>query len=325
VLAGVFNAFDSIDLPFIFGGDGAVIVLPDDMVAKALPALSSACRAAREVFGLSLRAGVVPVSELRSDGFRLGIARVALGKIPAMAAFEGDALAEAERRVKNDPARYAPPAVRDHADLSGLECRWNGIRSPGGVMLSLLVTPTAGENANAILESVLNKIGASHPEQCPVSGEGLSISTHAETLSCEHRIKAFREPRLLHPVLLGMMRVQTAVGRYLIERRMRVFSLFDLSEYKLDVVRNCDHRKFDGTLRLVLATDPGRRADLENWLEEKYRSGELAYGTHADREAIMTCMVLSRRENHLHFIDVNNGGYAHAAIEQKRRLAARAG
>lgn len=321
VLAGVFNAFDSIDLPFVFGGDGASLVLPDALVPLALPALDSARRTGRAVFDLELRVGVVPLGELYADGHTLGLARVALGENIALAAFSGDALAEAERRVKGDPAKYAVPEHPGAADLSGLECRWNGIPSPGGVMLSVLVTPAPGADAHAVLSAVLKKIDASHPGAGPVESSRLSITTDAGKLASEHRLRHAGLPRFLRPAALAMLRLHTAVGRFLIEHRFRLRPFIDLSGYKRGVVRNSDHRKYDGTLRLVLATDPARRDELEAWLESRHLAGELAFGTHADPEALMTCLVFNRHDRHLHFIDVNNGGYAAASVGLKQRLA----
>jgi hypothetical protein len=321
VLAGVFNAFDSIDLPFVFGGDGATLVLPAALVPLALPAFDSARRTGLDVFGLELRVGVVPLAELYADGHTLGVARVALTNNVALAAFSGDALAEAERRVKADPAKYAVAPHPGAADLSGLECRWNGIPSPGGVMLSVLVTPAPGANTHAVINGVLKKLRASHPEAGPVESSRLSITTDPEKLSSEHRLKHAGIPRFLRPVAMVMLRLHTAIGRFLIERRVRIRPLVDLSGYKRDVVLNSDHRKYDGTLRLVLATDPARRAELESWLESRHLAGELAYGTHADPEALMTCLVFNRHDRHLHFIDVNNGGYASASVGLKQRLA----
>lgn len=325
ILAGAFNAFRTIDLPFVFGGDGATLVLPDELVPLALPCLDSARRTGREIFALELRTGVVPLKELYDSGYTLGVRRMRLGEKTALAAFSGDALAEAERRIRRDPARYAVPEQPGASDISGLECRWNGIPSPGGVMLSVIVAPAPGAEASAVLRATLAKIASLHPESGPVSEALLRITTDSAKLAAEHRIKNSRRPAALRAVALLLMRAQTAMGRFLIENRMRLRPLFDLSGYKCDVVRNSDHRKYDGTLKLVLATDPTKRADLEAWLESRHRAGELAYGTHADPEALMTCLVFNRNGSHLHFLDVNNGGYASAAGDLKRRLAGLSG
>lgn len=321
VLAGAFSAFRTLDIPFVFGGDGATLVLPDELVPLALPCLDSARRTGREIFDLELRTGVVPLKELYASGYTLGLRRMRLGEKLALAAFSGDALAEAERRIRKNPTRYAVPEQPGAADISGLECRWAGIPSPGGVMLSVLVAPAPGADAAAVLRSTLAKIAALHPEAGPVSEALLRITADSGKLDTEHRLKNSRRPAPLRVLALLAMRAQTAMGRFLIENRIRLRPLFDLSGYKCDVVRNSDHRKYDGTLRLVLASSPSKRADLEAWLESRHRAGELAYGTHADPEALMTCLIFNRNGAHLHFLDVNNGGYASAAADLKRRLA----
>ena len=52
--------------------------------------------------------------------------------------FSGDGLAEAERQLKA-AAASVPPVDSPEPDLAGLECRWQGIASPRGEIVSLLV------------------------------------------------------------------------------------------------------------------------------------------------------------------------------------------
>ena len=50
-------------------------------------------------------------------------------------------------------------------------------------------------------------------------------------------------------------------------------------------------RKFDGTLRMVLSATEAQRTALVAWLEARHRAGELAYGLHIAKEALVTCLI----------------------------------
>ena len=317
ILAAAFNELESIDLPFIFGGDGATLALPDSLADRVAPALAAAARAASDTFGLTMRLGRVSVKNLRLDGFPVALARIRLHGDIALAAFSGHGVAEAERRVKKLTREHAVPDTGYAADFSGLECRWNGIPAPEGLMLSVLVTPTG--NPHESLGEILRLIRETHPESSPVDELRLSITTSPEKLAAENRLRGHALGKTALAARLLWLRLHTTVGRRLIEWRVRL-PFADLRRYKAEVVAQSDHRKYDGTLRLVLASSPAKRAELERGLEALFRKKVAAYGVHAAPEALMTCLVFNRSGLHLHFIDVDQGGYAAAAVDLKRRL-----
>ena len=63
-IAAVVNVDRAIDLPFIFGGDGATFAIPNVLHEPVIIALRAAQKLARESFGLDLRVGLIQVSEL---------------------------------------------------------------------------------------------------------------------------------------------------------------------------------------------------------------------------------------------------------------------
>src|ERR1700752_61149 len=67
-IAAVVNVDRSVDVPFVFGGDGATFAVPDALRERAIPALREAQRLSRESFALSLRVGLVQVSDLLDKG-----------------------------------------------------------------------------------------------------------------------------------------------------------------------------------------------------------------------------------------------------------------
>jgi len=77
-IAAVVNVDRNVDLPFVFGGDGATFAVPDILRERVIPALREAQRLARESFDLLLRVGLVRVSELLDDGLEVRLAKVRL-------------------------------------------------------------------------------------------------------------------------------------------------------------------------------------------------------------------------------------------------------
>lgn len=70
---------------------------------------------------------------------------------------------------------------------------------------------------------------------------------------------------------------------------------------------------------MILDISNEQYAKLRDLLESNYKNGDIFYGLHSSDSALMTCMVFSRANDHLHFIDGNDGGYAIAAAQMKKQ------
>src|SRR4029453_2008719 len=90
--------------------------------------------------------------------------------------------------------------------------------------------------------------------------------------------------------------------------------------YKREVIQNCDYRKFDDCLRMVVDLNVAEIYRLESRLSAEQRAGRLAYGMHRASAALITCLVRSYTGDHMHFVDGADGGYALAAAELKTQL-----
>jgi len=139
-ITGVLNATRGLELPFVFGGDGATLLIPSAARAAVASALIRTRRLAAREFGLELRLGMVPVDELRRRGRRVLVAKFALSPGNHLAMLAGGGVELADRLVKDgtgfglaDELDFGPP------DLDGLSCRWQPFRSLRGQMLTLLV------------------------------------------------------------------------------------------------------------------------------------------------------------------------------------------
>src|SRR6185369_15147618 len=139
-IAAAQNAMDKRDFPFVFGGDGATLVVPAAAFDKVCAALDGVRRLARENFRLTLRVGAVEVAELYADGVKAEVAKFELIAGKTIASFRGGGVSLAERKIKGEPARYAvPERPGSRCDLTGLSCRWKPIPSQRGAILSILI------------------------------------------------------------------------------------------------------------------------------------------------------------------------------------------
>ena len=79
IIAAIRNVANGVNFPFVFGGDGATLTLPGDLGPEARAVAASLQNWARNEFGITLRAGIMPVSGIRGAGF---VVRVANARPP---------------------------------------------------------------------------------------------------------------------------------------------------------------------------------------------------------------------------------------------------
>lgn len=326
-IAAVLNAAEHVELPYVFGGDGATLLAPPAVLPAIRSALAGVQAAAAREFDLTLRAGLVPVRDLYADGHRLRIAKYQAAPHYAQAVFLGGGLAAAERLVKHpaDGARYrlaVPDDAAPAADFTGVECRWESIASPHGETVTLLVVA----DDPAVYREVLREIDRCYgpdAERHPVVPEQLRPGFNPRTLS---RL----EPRL-RAEALGWPRWLYVAKIWLQNVLLVLFLRFDVQtgttrwrDYPRQITATTDHKKFDEMLRMVIAGTPAQRQALERYLAERHAAGDLAYGLHVSDSALMTCLVYERMGRQVHFLDGADGGYTRAATGLKAQLRAAA-
>src|SRR5436190_13801678 len=88
-IAAVVNVDRGVEMPFVFGGDGATFAVPGSLLERVIPALREAQRLSRESFELSLRVGLVQVSSLVDNGLRVRLAKIRLSPNVTQPTFSG--------------------------------------------------------------------------------------------------------------------------------------------------------------------------------------------------------------------------------------------
>ncbi len=324
-IVAVRNALEDFDLPFVFGGDGATMLVPSEARAQIEPALRGLQITSLGAFDLSMRAGLVPVAELRAAGHEISIAKYRASEHVSFAMLAGSGLIEGERWVK-DPEigeRYALRPGPAAASYEGFECRWEPLQSRRGQMVCLLVQALDDDRREAaatyrrVVEGIAELAGE---EARPVHPDNLNLGRDPSVFDNEARLKSGQKGGLGFRMERAKTRFVAGVGRRLL-RSGREMSGFDGARYKSEVATNTDDRKFDETLRMVLDLEPKERAAIEGLLERAHQRGELAYGMHAAPSALMTCVISDYAGAHTHFVDGSDGGYALAAKQLKRQLS----
>ena len=334
-IAAVSNVDKSIELPYVFGGDGATFAIPRSLIPGVRKALLGARRLAREGFGLDLRLGMVAAADLRKDGHWVRIAKVHMSSSIVQPALAGRGWEEAERRVK-DPVlgvtygiTEMPGEGDDGADFTGFECRWQGVASFRGHKLALLVlatSPSADVNMGTYKETLekLHTIYGNVEDFHPLRSEMMRLTLAVGGVAPEAKVRTLGQGLWAKWIYSGKALLMNLYGMIAFKNKIDT-KFMKGSTYQQEVVENSDFRKFDGMLRMVIDGDDQQFDALRDFFDGKRKEGRLVYGMHKSREALVTCIVESYNGNHTHFVDGSDGGYAIAARQLKLQIKERGG
>jgi len=329
VIAATLNAVGHRSVPYTFGGDGALLCVPDGAEDAVQQALGGTRRMAREEFGLRLDVGLVPISALEEAGHAVWVARYRLSETIEQAVFMGAGLSAAEEWVKSRPdGPYGVPgSTTGPADFSGLECRWDQVPSPRQEIVALLVRATGSSlrDSARIYDEVLSTLRAIYGAddgRRPLRHGQLRMTFAPRKLAAEQQVRTHGDGWAERLAYWPKLWLQNVLGVLLMGMDWTTESTA-WGEYKKDLAAHTDFRKMDGTLRQVLAGTRDQRERLDAYLRSEYEDGRLVYGLDASDAAMVTCLVFQYEKEHVHFVDGADGGYAHAAQALKARSVAR--
>jgi hypothetical protein len=307
-IVAVRNATPDLELPYVFGGDGATLLVPESRRTTCEAALRGVRRLAKTAFELELRVGIVPVRDLRAHGHPVQVARFRVSRNVCLAMLRGNGIAQAERWVK-DTERGAHYAVSeegpDEASFEGFECRWQPVPSRRGHIVSLIVLAldTGDDDRAKTYRSVIE-----------------TLERGLEDDAAEARVRSGEASGPGYRAAEAEARKKSLIGRALIALGKSAGG-FDGKAYPKELVENSDFRKFDEAIRMVLDLSDAQLAVIETELERARRDGKLVYGVHRAPSALITCYLRSYSGDHVHFVDGSDGGYALAARQLKTQLA----
>ncbi|MGK0296812.1 MAG: hypothetical protein ACI9XC_000405 [Gammaproteobacteria bacterium] len=184
VISSILNISKPYELPYIFGGDGASLCIPETLVSKTKVALIATKHMALNEFNLDLRVGIISVSQVRDAGMQVLVAKHRVSEHCTQAAFTGRGIEYAEFLLKNNKSVAIESIVGENtatANYSGLECRWENVPSAHGETISLIAKATTPmlEEQSRFYEEVIIKISEIYGEDTvcrPVTKPSLSFT-----------------------------------------------------------------------------------------------------------------------------------------------------
>ncbi|MEM7212034.1 MAG: DUF3095 family protein [Pseudomonadota bacterium] len=325
VITAVLNSCKDVQVPFVFGGDGGVVVVPQRFAEAGSAALSGLQAHSRSTFGLDLRAAAVSVARLRREGSDLKVRRFALNGSNHLAMFSGGGIDHVDTILKasttSDPDVLVHDSSASPPDLEGLSCRWEPLTAEHGRMIALMVLPVGSEAQDVVYRDVVRHLSMvldeNIPAHAPAKDPSLRLRFPPSYARMEVAVLALKLGRLK---AWGWF-LLTAVLQQVSHLRGVRIGTYEAPVYLEELKQQTDFRKYDGCLRTVLDCSPEQVAEIERWLSQQHQNGRLVFGLHADREALMTCLLFSLEQGeHVHFVDAAGGGFASASVGFKRRL-----
>lgn len=313
-------------LPFLFGGDGSVVMVPPAHAQAARLALARVRGFAAREFGMQLRVGICPVAVLRQFGGEVRVGRFEPTPGNSFGVFQGGGvgLLENAARGRGDAALMAHVAVPESLDdgapvvLDGLSCRWNPLQSGRGRMVTLIIHGAADAGAVHAHVMQLARQGGAAP---PVRPDTLSTGWPPKGLLLE--AQASRRGGALWAAVLRVL-ATTLLAR-LIFLFGKPVGGFDPRQYVDEVSSNTDFCKHDDTVSFVIDCPQDCITSIKAYLDGELAAGRLRYGMHVSQTALMTCLVTHASGGlHVHFVDGGDGGYTSAARTMKAQPAPQA-
>tara|TARA_R110000764_G_scaffold56250_3_gene122676 strand:+ start:1583 stop:2737 length:1155 start_codon:yes stop_codon:yes gene_type:complete len=320
VICAVSNALGHSDYPFIFGGDGANFACPPDNIDAVRAALAATATWAAETLDFDLRVALISIAAIRATGRDVRVARYAVSQPVAYAMFNGRGLKWAEDRMKDgrNAVQPAPPGTRP--DLTGLSCRWSPITAEGSdKIVSIIVQPKDDlAKFEAVTTGLFKILDGGPRNSSPVPEDGPDFAfpppgLRLEAIATAHKeggyIKAWLKALYISLIALILMKTGWKLGD------------FDPKRYRDYTGYNTDFRKFGDGLWMTVNCSKALADEIDAYLQTAEQRGDIHFGTHRQRTAIMTCIVPSiTNDAHFHFLDGGEGGYTAASTVYKDKI-----
>ncbi len=320
------NYLKDMSFPFIFGGDGMTCLVPDSVASPVKELLIGTGRAVKKMFNLELRLAMIPVQVLKEAGKTLSLAKWQVSPEYSQAILEGDGIDQAETYLKTPGSPYllsleTPTSLEP--DFTGYTCRWEDFPSPFGETVALLIKfrhPSKAERLSFLtsLDQIIGKPEVHHPLRVETSRMALF---NVKRLNNEAAVIT-GSPQGWNAFVYRMkMRYWILICIIFIKFNIHVSSgKIDISQIRQNNMKSSDFRKYDNSLKMILALKKSSRMELEKFLQESKAKGEIFYGLHVTDRAMITCLMHNKGESEVHFVDAADGGYAYAAKKLKQQM-----
>lgn len=313
------SAEAGINVPFFFGGDGAVILVPAKLLKEGISALNKHRINTFRNFGFELKIGSVSVEKIYKENIELKIAKARISEIFNIPVVLGNGLQFAESLVKkNDDTEIEKlPVDEIPLNLDGMECKWNRINPPEDdqEVISLIVSGNSkfntAENFSEVLKAI-DRIYGSQMRRKPISVKRLQLNSSWRQINSEMQTKLGHYKNLYFiknwfKTVFGMFYLtQTEIGKNYLEK----------------LVQLTDTLTIDGRINTVITGTSEQRKNLIVFLGHLENSGRINYGLYVSKASVMSCYVKDMAtDDHIHFVDGADGGYTKAAVNLKKKIS----
>lgn len=165
-IISILNLRENLDIPYIFGGDGSFLLIPKSLLDESKQALLAVKDLAKTSYGLDLRVGVVPVKKIYELEKSLYIAKYEVSKDYSQAIIKGGGLDLSDKLLKQNEDFYIKDKKDEKfvLDISGLECRWEAIKTPKDENLTILIKAFDESLYDTVLEKLDEILGSNEKE-----------------------------------------------------------------------------------------------------------------------------------------------------------------
>ena len=311
----------NIEIPFFFGGDGGTMIVPEVMLQPLLSGLELHNNVSKNNFGLDMHIGFLSVKKLNATGHFIKIARLQVGMGFTKAIVVGDGLRYAEQLIKQVTRPLEKEMENEGTpDLTGLECRWDKVKSPSEEkeVICYLIEAVDAHNQVHIYHDVMqtmDEVFGEYEKRNPITPGRLKLSLHYDKVKREMLVKyGGWKPGYF---LVNMFK--NFLGHLSIKYNLTIKN-FNGGKYLAQLIANADTITIDGRINTVVTGTMDKRLQFNDYLKRQEAGGHLIFGHYISRESIMTCYIENRSAKHIHFVDGSDGGYTEASKEFKKKF-----
>jgi len=306
----------NIEIPYFFGGDGAIFLLPKILLKKITLVLENYSVHIKRNTNLTLRVGHVPVKNLTTHNSSLRIAKHQLTEQLTIPIILGNGLKKAEEIIKDTfVENYASNFKKDLLNLEGMECRWKQINPSQNKnkVICLLLDAVDENNQGAVYRDVLTEMDTmfgTFKSRQPIKSNKLKLNYSISNIWREMKIILVNK----NWMYLFKNWITTLIGALYLNLSQ------DGKQYLKQIGQLSHTFMLDGMINTIFTAEQNKIDLFIEYLNQLEKDKKIIYGIHVTHASVMSCYVLDRKTKHSHFVDGTEGGYTSAAKMFKLKL-----
>ncbi len=325
-IVSISNLLETLEFPFVYGGDGATILIPINYLEPAKIYLLKVKNLVKKLFNLDLRVGLISIKELKRMGYLIKVGKYKVSNCFYQALVLGDGLEFFEKEIKK--GNYLLPEEEIDSgdiDLTGFSCRFQDVETTKDEVIALIIK-IKDENLKEIYKNILSKIYEIYGEidnWHPAQIKNLKIISLLDPmLNLEAKVTLLKVPYFIRRILLLL---QLLMQKLIIKLPFKLgiqLNYQDATDLLIMEYVSADFKKIENSIKIVLSTTLEEKQKLFQYLDTLESKNQIVYGYFSEKKVHFICAVYINRKQDVHFIDVVRGGFTNAAsmIKQKEKL-----